>query len=295
VTVSRRDHGGAAYLRLQKLAKAQRRPTQELLHLFVLEAFLDRLSQSSFRRTFVLKGGVLMAGFGHRRTTRDIDLHARSVDNDTDFVHELVCTIADIPLDDGIVFDTSRSQSTPIRSDEWYTGVRVTLGARLATSAIDFHVDVSVGDPILPGPVITVLPRILDGHLSLMTYPLEMVCAEKIVTALSRGTANSRLRDFVDVVALTETKAFDGAALSLAVGGVMTHRNVVARPLSEVLDGYADHRQRDWSAWRGRMFGESTFPEQFAELVELFVSFADPVILGQVNERTWSPITGEWT
>lgn len=33
-------------------------------------------------------------------------------------------------------------------------------------------------------------------------YPVEMVLAEKVVTATARGTANTRWRDFVDIAAL---------------------------------------------------------------------------------------------
>ena len=66
--------GGRAYLDLQALARGNGRPVQELLQLFVLEAFLDRLSQSAHRAQLVLKGGVLLAAFGERRPTGDVDL-----------------------------------------------------------------------------------------------------------------------------------------------------------------------------------------------------------------------------
>jgi hypothetical protein len=35
-------------------------------------------------------------------------------------------------------------------------------------------------------------------------YPLEMLLAEKIVTAIARGTASSRWRDFVDIYMLVQ-------------------------------------------------------------------------------------------
>jgi hypothetical protein len=42
------------------------------------------------------------------------------------------------------------------------------------------------------------LPRLLGGSLCIRGYSIEMVIAEKLVTALERGTANTRWRDFVD-------------------------------------------------------------------------------------------------
>lgn len=55
--------------------------------------------------------------------------------------------------------------------------------------------DINVGDPIWPEPQEVRLPRLLEGELVIRGYPLEMVLAEKIVTALARGTANTRWRD----------------------------------------------------------------------------------------------------
>ncbi|MFM9137106.1 MAG: nucleotidyl transferase AbiEii/AbiGii toxin family protein [Actinomycetota bacterium] len=295
MTVSHRERGGATYLRLQTLARKNGRPTQELLQLFVLEAFLDRLSRSTYRQSLIVKGGVLLASYGHRRPTRDIDLHARSMHNDEDHVRGIVCSIAEVDVDDGVSFEPSLARSSVIRGDEWYSGVRVTMAARIATASIDFHVDISVGDPIFPEPVPRDIPRILDGVITLRTYPLEMICAEKIVTALARGTTNTRLRDFSDVVALTETNSLRGDQLSTAVRAVAMHRNVSFQPLSDLLVGLAERRQSDWLAWRRRQPDDGQHPERFADVVEGFITFADPVIEGSVATLTWNPGSRAWT
>ncbi|MSV86033.1 MAG: nucleotidyl transferase AbiEii/AbiGii toxin family protein, partial [Actinobacteria bacterium] len=52
--------------------------------------------------------------------------------------------------------------------------------------------DVNVGDPITPKPEVIALPRILGGTIQILGYPVEMVIAEKLVTAIERGTANTR-------------------------------------------------------------------------------------------------------
>jgi hypothetical protein len=86
-----------------------------------------------------------------------------------------------------------------IREEDEYSGIRVTLDGRLSRAAIRLHVDVNVGDPIWPEPQYVSLPRLLDGVLQVRGYPLEMVLAEKVATAIARGTANTRWRDFVDL------------------------------------------------------------------------------------------------
>ena len=65
-----------AYLDVQNLARRTGRPTGELLHLYALEGFLDRLSHSEHADALVLKGGLLLALWGARRPIRDIDLAA---------------------------------------------------------------------------------------------------------------------------------------------------------------------------------------------------------------------------
>ncbi len=91
---TRADTAGRAYLDLRNLARQRHRPVDELHQLYVLEAFLDRLTRSPFARTLVLKGGVLLAALGERRPTRDIDLQAQAIENDLETIRATACEIA---------------------------------------------------------------------------------------------------------------------------------------------------------------------------------------------------------
>lgn len=119
--------------------------------------------------------------------------------NDVEHVLQLVRTIAAVPADDGLVLNTQEATAEPIRDEELYGGIRVTLTGQLASAQLRFHVDVNIGDPIWPPPQPVTLPRLLEGQIELVGYPLPMVYAEKLVTAIRRGTANTRWRDFADV------------------------------------------------------------------------------------------------
>lgn len=92
---------GRTYLALQRKARAEGRPTDELLQLFALEAFLDRMSTSPMAKDLVLKGGVLLAAYDMRRPTRDVDLSARGLTNTVEGTVELVRTILAQERDDG--------------------------------------------------------------------------------------------------------------------------------------------------------------------------------------------------
>lgn len=56
---TRNTTDGAVYLDLRRMAKADGRATDELLTLYALEGFLDRLSTAPRAGDLVLKGGVL--------------------------------------------------------------------------------------------------------------------------------------------------------------------------------------------------------------------------------------------
>jgi len=62
---------GARYLDLQKMARRTGRPTDELIQLYALECFLDRVTRSDFAQNFVLKGGKAMKLPGSPPTSSD--------------------------------------------------------------------------------------------------------------------------------------------------------------------------------------------------------------------------------
>jgi hypothetical protein len=106
---------GAAHLALRRQARTQGRNTEELLQLYALGGFLARLSSSTLREPFVLKGGVLLAALAARRPTRDVDLAALDIRNDADTVLRAVREVLaiELPIDDGIAFDRPGQLAVP--------------------------------------------------------------------------------------------------------------------------------------------------------------------------------------
>jgi hypothetical protein len=292
---TRASTAGRTYLDLRKLARENHRPVDELLQLYVLEAFLDRLTSSRFTEQLVLKGGVLLAAFDERRPTRDIDLQAHALANDMETILKATREIAAITLDDGVIFDIETATAESIRDEAIYGGVRVAMTAQLATARPHFHVDTNVGDPISPAPRNVHLPRLLGGEIVLRGYPLVMVHTEKIVTAIARGTVNTRWRDFGDIYMLARHHAINGSELAHAIRRVADHRKVRLRPLAQALDDYGQIGQQRWTAWRRRQRLEDRLPEQFSDVVEAVIDFADPAILGSAESRSWTPTRRTWS
>jgi hypothetical protein len=294
--VTRGTPSGDAYLDLQNEARSTGRPTQELLQLYVLEGFLARLAISDARESFVLKGGVLLAAFDSRRPTKDVDLAGLDLANDTVTVLELVRSVLAVepPDEDGIEFVAGTAIAEVIREEGDYSGVRVHVEARLASANLPFHVDVNVGDPIWPEPTTVALPRLRGGQpIELAGYPIHMVHAEKIVTAVQRGIANTRWRDFGDIWSLSRRHRIEAGDLRRAIDEVARYRNATLRPLADVLDGFAPLAQARWAPWRRRS-NSDRLPELFDPVLRGVVEFADPVIAQEATGRLWDPKTATW-
>jgi hypothetical protein len=285
---------GHVYLSLQNKARQTRRNTQDLLRLYALEGFLARLAISDHETRLVLKGGVLLAAYGLRRATRDIDLQARRVLNDTNTILEIARDVAAIDLDDGLIYLTDSATAGVIREEGAYQGVRISLSATLATARIILHVDINVGDPIWPAPQLITVPGILGRDIELHGYPLTMVHAEKLVTAIDRGTTNTRWRDFADVYMLSGHHPADSIELRASIGKVAEYRGVLLQPLSRVLDGWPEQAQPRWAVWLSKQDMPSDVPRLFAEVVAAIEAFADPILMEKVGSGTWDPAARAW-
>ena len=286
---------GRAFLDLRARANADGRPVDEYLTLYALEGFLERLSRSRHRDRFVLKGGVLLAAFDERRPTRDVDLAGLQLDNAIGTVTEAIVEIAYIAIDDGLDIATDQASAEAIREESaGYTGVRISLPATLASARVSFHVDVNVGDPIEPAPETTAVPRLLGGTIDVLGYSVEMVIAEKLVTTVQRGTANTRWRDFVDLHRIVRSRRLPGAQLVASTRLVADYRLATLAPLRTVLDGYGEVAQARWAAWRTKQMLQDEAPELIDDLIDSLVEFADPILDGTAVTFTWDPSASVW-
>ncbi len=262
------DLAGSRYLALQRLAWAQKRATAELLQLYVLESFLRRLVRSRHDRALVLKGGMLLAAFDLRRATRDVDVLALKTDNDPAAVERLIVDVTSVEADDGVEFLQDTITAAVIRDDDVYPGVRASLEARLATARLKFSVDFNVGDPVIPAPLRTAIPVLLgDEPIEVLAYPKVVVVAEKLVTALQRGRASTRWRDFADLFMLVPGDLVESEIIE-ALRAVAKYRRVPLQPLGNVLDGMTEEAQGRWATWRQRQGAQDRAPEDFATVLK---------------------------
>lgn len=281
------------YRTLQRRARNERRGTQELFEFYLLERFLYRLSVSRYRDRFVLKGGLLLTVLGVRRPTRDADVLARGIAGSEESLLDVVREVASIAVDDGMTFDTSQARAMTIREHAAaYPGTRIVVPATLGTARLQLRLDVNFGDPV--GAQQIAYPTLLsDETFGLLGYPVETVIAEKVETMISRGDANTRERDYADVLALSKLHSVEAHRLRHTLEQTAAHRGTELIPLSQALDTLSTARQRDWKAFLDRA-GLPDMPDDFEEAVDQVARFVDPVLRNEPDPTRWNPSTQEW-
>lgn len=296
------EHGTPAtdaFLALRQLARRTEADVQELLTLYALEGLLARVAASQWADEFVLKGGVLLAAFDLRRPTKDIDLQATGLPNEVEAVRGRMAAIAAIDLGDGLLFAGDELTAQTIRDEDQYAGVRVRLVAGLANARLVIGVDINFGDPIWPRAETVVIPRLLDdgsGPLQMLGYPLPMVVAEKTLTAIERGEANTRWRDFADLLIISRSQSFAAADVDAALAEVAAHRGVSREPLRSHLADLPTQAQARWAIWRRKQATADQLPTAFAEVLDEIADFVDPVLVQATGAgSSWNHLRRSWT
>jgi len=171
---------------------------------YIMERFLERLTISPYQSSIILKGGVLIASMlgVEKRSTVDIDATFKNQTLNGEQAQRIVEAITAIPLEDNVTFEIESVK--PILEESEYPGICILLIARLEKLRHVFQVDFSTNDAITPEEINYSYPLLFEKRsIEILAYNLETILAEKVDTILSRETANTRMRDFYDVYALT--------------------------------------------------------------------------------------------
>lgn len=114
---------------------------------FFFDAFLTRLSASSYKDNFILKGGLYLSNvLGiETRSTMDIDFYIRQLLMEKESIIKAIKEISSIDVGDGIVFRVIGSSE--IRFDDRYGGFQVKIMAKLDNVRYEFVIDIATGDP----------------------------------------------------------------------------------------------------------------------------------------------------
>lgn len=181
---------------------------QALIRNFIMERFLERVSLSEYRNNFILKGGMLVASIVgiDMRATMDIDTTIKGLPLNEQDARKIIEEICNIEIEDGVSFHITSVRE--IMEDFDYPGIRMTIEANLDRIRQTFKIDLSTDDVITPEAVDYKYKLMFEEReISVLTYNMETLLAEKMQTILARGIANTRMRDFYDVYEIMNNKA----------------------------------------------------------------------------------------
>ncbi len=161
------------------------------------------------------------------------------------------------------------------------------------------QIDIGFGDAVTPRAELSDFPTLLDFKAPrLRVYPRETVVAEKLEAIVQLGMANSRMKDFYDLMILSRTFEFDGALLVSAIRATFKNRATELPPqlpvgLTATFAGDASKREQ-WLAFLRKSNGERL--GGLEEVIAAVVRFAEEPLRAAAQARVlvvrWSPGRG---
>ena len=211
---------------VRNIAKGDSAKAQIIIRNYVTERFLERLSLSQYRSNVILKGGTLIAAMVglDNRSTMDVDTTLKKLPLNETTVRTIVDDIIAVQLEDGMSFEIKNVSQ--IMDDADYPGIRLMLDTTLENMHTPLKIDFSANDVITPREMPFAFRLSFEERtIPVLAYNLETILSEKLETLLSRGTANTRMRDFYDIHVLTNTSMhIDNATLKKAFIGTCNKR-----------------------------------------------------------------------
>ncbi len=219
--------------RLKHIAKALDKSFNEVWKLLVLERFLARLSRSEYSDKLIFKGGLLLSYYlTIGRETIDIDLLARRLNAEKPHLEQITEEICLLQLDDGFQMQLISLDGLDHQHMN-YPGFRAGVTVRFGVMRDKFYVDIGVGDVVEPvslnwSSFIYKEKPLFEDPISLEVYPVETIFVEKLETVISRGAANSRMKDYHDLLLLCrDNKLIDKMRLKKNIIQIFQNRGTV--------------------------------------------------------------------
>src|SRR3990167_5998777 len=248
--------------RLKHISKELGKSFNEVWKLLVLERFLARLSRSEYSDKFIFKGGLLLSYYlVIGRETTDIDLLAKRLNAEKSHIEQIIQEICLFHLNDGFQMRLDNLDDLDHQHMN-YPGFQARVAVQFGVMSEKFYVDIGVGDVVEPVTMtwqsfIYKEKPLFEDPISLEVYPVETIFAEKLETIISRGAANSRMKDYHDLLLLCrQSKLIDKVLLNDNIAETFQNRGT---EFSIPVQFQPDELERMQALWSGhlRVLGDS--------------------------------------
>lgn len=193
--------------KLKNISREKNIDFNSVMRFYLYDRFVKRLSKSKYKDNFILKGGFYLSKlFGlDNRSTMDIDTAIRKVEFTEENLIKMINEIINIDVEDNVKFKIEKTE--PIRDEDEYGGLRITINFMLEKIKDKFHIDLATGDPIYPRPDNYRYESLTEDEIyKVWSYNLETILAEKIETILSKLETSSRMKDYYDIYLIYKFK-----------------------------------------------------------------------------------------
>lgn len=192
--------------RIKNISQQEKRTFNDIWRELALERLLVRISQSEYADKFIFKGGLLLSHYIELgRETKDADFLLTQINATRPSIEIAFKSICNQVVSDGFIF--SFEDIMPLEQPHMnYPGFRVTMTLIFGDKMKDkIQVDIGVGDIVDPKTESLELYQykgkpFFESSVSLQIYPIETIFAEKLETITSKGAANSRMKDYHDLL-----------------------------------------------------------------------------------------------
>ena len=199
-----------------------------LLQMCLFEGILEKISKSKYKNHIILKGGLLISSLigVEMRSTLDMDTTIRGLPMNKENILKILHEILEITIDADIVYRLIKLER--IRKEDLYEDFCATISCRYGKINANLNIDITTGDIITPKEIQYSYEKILEeGSISILTYTIETIIAEKFETISSRNITITRARDFYDLYMLYKLykSKIDRNVLKEAIILTSQHRN----------------------------------------------------------------------
>lgn len=288
--------------RLKKQAMEDGRTMQDKLVTFGLERTVYRISVSPYVERFTLKGGIFLYALfdgEYARATRDVDLHAQNISNDTDEMKKVFREIFSIECDDALRYELNTMEIINITEFKKYHGVNVSIMGYLDRTEVPVSIDIGFGDVIYPQRVKMEFPVLLDMEVpEVYAYSIYSVIAEKFEAFVSLGLANSRYKDFYDIYILADHYDLEGAELKNAIIQTFRYRETGFDDIAAFEVGFVEDatRQNRWKAFikKKKAMVHVDFEKMMEVVKALLLSVVEAIQNDTVFDKRWDKESKSW-
>ena len=249
--------------RIRYISKTEGRIFNQVWRSLTLERLLVRLSLSSYKNQFIFKGGLLLSHYIKLdRETKDVDFLLQESNIEIAHIEKAFQEICHLDVRDGFSYTLYKIEPLRLETTDRFC-YRLSFNLTFRTMKDRIQVDVAGGDIV---EAITKSLKLyqykgkplFEKSISLQVYPIETIFAEKLESIVSRASANTRMKDYHDLILLCQSKnIFDFPKLKKDISKTFKNRGEKKLLPLQFSNKELNTLQQLWTKHRNNLHGDT--------------------------------------